>query len=404
MSTSIDLNNYMENDPTEERQLILVRPSTIYTDAIYDYITECLMVDDHTHGDGGLQKYASLDAIPQWIDLQHQFESPETVPPGYVPSDLYMLMHEDDPDTIIGMINLRHSLGNDYLAKHGGHIGYGVRPSFRRKGYARKMLICCLEKAASLGLDKVLICCDPENLGSRNTIISCGGIYESTAVTGDEQDDRFWIDVTPFKKENISVYDFQSGRGNYRGFSLEEKLEHFREIDYYNSLPCTFDGFMNVPFLSDDEIYLVCVDKQASPIVYVNGVLQPPEHDKNYAPSYIFAICKGGEKIGNCGLRIGYGYGKYNSNLYYGGQIGYDIHPEHRGNNYCARAVALLAPIAKMHNMTKLLITNNITNKASRRVCEKLGCTLVRVAKLPEWNDLYKGGQRYINIYEWDIG
>jgi len=53
--------------------------------------------------------------------------------------------------------------------------------------------------------------------------------------------------------------------------------------------------------------------------------------------------------------------------------------------------------------MTKLLITNHLHNEASRRVCEKLGLRLIRTARLPEWHDLYKDGQRFVIIYEWDI-
>ena len=53
--------------------------------------------------------------------------------------------------------------------------------------------------------------------------------------------------------------------------------------------------------------------------------------------------------------------------------------------------------------MKKLLITNAITNDASRRVCEKLGARLLRVARLPQWHDLYQEGRRFVNVFEWDI-
>ena len=119
---------------------------------------------------------------------------------------------------------------------------------------------------------------------------------------------------------------------------------------------------------------------------------------------YDFAICKDSEKIGEINLRVGYGgFGPDESSLYYGGQIGYGVDENHRGNGYAVRACRLLLPVAKAHDMTKLLITNHIGNDASRRVCEKLGLRLVRTIRLPEWHDLYKEGQRYINIFEWSI-
>jgi len=165
---------------------------------------------------------------------------------------------------------------------------------------------------------------------------------------------------------------------------IEAEVE--KEIAYYNALPCEFNGFIEVPALSDGEIFLVCTGKT------------PANPEKKWVPGYIFAICKGGEKIGELSLRIGYTNG-----LYYGGQIGYGINEAHRGNSYAARACKLIIPIAKAHGMVKLLITNNHTNAASKRVCEKLGAKLIRLVRLPEWSDLYKEGQRYENIYEWSI-
>jgi len=164
-----------------------------------------------------------------------------------------------------------------------------------------------------------------------------------------------------------------------------------KEIDYYNSLPCVFDGFIDVPKLTDGVVELVCIAKQ------------PGNLELKYVPGYDFMICKDGENVGRIGLRIGYGGGLYNSNLYYGGQIGYDVDEAHRGNGYAVRACRLLEPIAKVHDMGVLLITNNVHNRASMRVCEKLGTTLVSIVRLPEWTDMYKEGSRFQNIYEWNI-
>jgi len=67
------------------------------------------------------------------------------------------------------------------------------------------------------------------------------------------------------------------------------------------------------------------------------------------------------------------------------------------------RACRLLTYVAKSHKMGKLLITNGHKNEASKRVCEKLGAKWVRMARLPEWHDLYEEGLRFVNIFEWSI-
>jgi len=184
---------------------------------------------------------------------------------------------------------------------------------------------------------------------------------------------------------------FREYRDECRYAILRDEWEIQKEITYYNSLSCEFNGFVDVPRLESGDIYLVCLEKN----------IGNPE--KKHVPGYYFAICKNGEKIGQIGLRIGYGGGHYNSNLYYGGQIGYNIDKAYRGNGYAVEACRLIAPIARAHKMQKLLVTNDNENIASRRVCEKLGAKLIRMVRLPEWTDMYQEGQRFSNIYEWSI-
>jgi len=173
-------------------KLILVRPSEVHIAEIRAYRDEFRAHDTHAHGDNGLYGW---DDIPGWIDFCRKMQNKETLPnPKYVESDQYMLMLEGEP-RILGMINLRRSLKDGYLAEHAGNIGYGVRPLERRKGYATAMLKLCLEEARALGLAKVLICCDLDNAGSRGAIKACGGVFERLAITGCEVDERYWINL-----------------------------------------------------------------------------------------------------------------------------------------------------------------------------------------------------------------
>lgn len=171
--------------------LRLIKPCIEYADEIRAYRKECLDVDGHSHGDSGLSKYEDPLA---WIRQCDLMERQETLPnSSWVVASQFMLVY-DGERRILGMINFRHLL-NDYLAEYGGHIGYGTRPSERRKGYAKAILLLCLEKCRELGLDRVLITCLTSKEASRRTILSCGGKFDRTTHNAEENADmkRYWI-------------------------------------------------------------------------------------------------------------------------------------------------------------------------------------------------------------------
>ena len=90
------------------------------------------------------------------------------------------------------MIDIRHSL-NEHLFNFGGHIGYSVRKSERRKGYATRMLALALEECRRLGILRVLVTCDSENIASERTILINGGVLENTVPEDGRFTRRYWI-------------------------------------------------------------------------------------------------------------------------------------------------------------------------------------------------------------------
>lgn len=113
--------------------------------------------------------------------------------PGWVATSTYWLVNEQGK--IAGAVNIRHGL-TDKLLETGGHIGYGVVPSQRRKGYATQILAQSLQKARELGITRVLVTCDRGNAGSEKTIVKNGGVFESEFIEADGNVvRRFWIEL-----------------------------------------------------------------------------------------------------------------------------------------------------------------------------------------------------------------
>lgn len=111
------------------------------------------------------------------------------LPAGWVPCTTYWIVDSAEPGCVLGSLALRHHLDNDFLREYGGHIGYGVRPSARRRGVASAALRASLPHARTLGLDQVMLTCDDDNVPSRATIEGCGGVFERMAG----QRRRYWI-------------------------------------------------------------------------------------------------------------------------------------------------------------------------------------------------------------------
>lgn len=176
-----------------KENVILVKPDASYAEEIRSYREEMLLAGSSMDGTGSLRR---VEDPLEWLRQNTRMECRENLPENKVPATQFVLTASDSK-RIYGMLQVRHEL-NEYLQKFAGHIGYSVRPTERRKGYAKKMLKLALKFCKEeLGLNHVMVSCLVENEASRRTILACGGVFEEKVYEHIEHVwlEKYWISL-----------------------------------------------------------------------------------------------------------------------------------------------------------------------------------------------------------------
>lgn len=170
----------------------LIAPSKEFERQAFEYIQEFLKHNSEINGTAGLNRYDNYD---EWLLKLEKSLDIANIPEGKVPGNTYFFIRTED-SKIIGMITIRHKL-NESLFNRGGHIGYSIRPTERKKGYGTLMLKLALEKCKELNLSRVLITCNKVNVASAKVIENNNGILENEVFSEafSEITQRYWINL-----------------------------------------------------------------------------------------------------------------------------------------------------------------------------------------------------------------
>lgn len=190
------MNFYLE-EPTIERK----------KDAI-DYISEFLKYDSDINGTGLLDKYLKEESYENWLIYLSKVQNKDyAYSINFVPNRTFFLIREED-NKIVGMINIRLEL-NEKLKNSGGHIGYSIRPTERRKGYNKINLYLGLKKCFEYNIKDAWLDCVVSNLGSVKTIQALGGnlLKEDFSDKYGEVVQMYKINVIESLNKYSSIYD-----------------------------------------------------------------------------------------------------------------------------------------------------------------------------------------------------
>lgn len=176
-------------------KLRLVKLSEEYKEQLFE------MMDEWTNSGESIVPYTIRKN--DYHDFENYLAKLETKEPmdGLVPDSTFFCLDEER-NIFVGAVNIRHYLSEGLLL-NGGHIGDGVRPSERRKGIATKMIALALEECKKLGIHKVLMVCDKDNIGSAKSIKNNGGVFENEVTVDGVTEQRYWITLSSLVLEEF---------------------------------------------------------------------------------------------------------------------------------------------------------------------------------------------------------
>ena len=171
------------------QKLMLIEPSTSYKKVFQEMVEEIKKL-----GEENFDLYkGALDNFENYVGMLQDHAKGINLPQNWVPCYTYWLI--DECGNLLGVVRIRTQLGNEYLEKIAGHIGYDISPLFRNRGYGKKLLRFTLEHAKKLKINSLIVTSDTDNIASIKIIESNGGSFETEILDESTQIfvRRYWF-------------------------------------------------------------------------------------------------------------------------------------------------------------------------------------------------------------------
>lgn len=190
-------------------RLFLEVPSIKRKQDVKEYLEENVKYNSDLNGVGCIQN--CLDGMTYeecLLELERRENLDYVNQNNLVPSKTFFVVREND-NRIVGMINVRYKIKKEKLNTWASHIGYGIRPTERRKGYAKIALYLGILEEQKMGEDKILLVCTTDNIGSNKTILSLGGKLEKTEFDqyDEEMTNYYLLDIVDSIKRYYEYYE-----------------------------------------------------------------------------------------------------------------------------------------------------------------------------------------------------
>lgn len=330
-------------------KLVFVKPNLELKDKILEYKNEHFRCSEYEiHGSSMLDKLE----YEEWLD---RLENNKEI------ADTFVVIRKTD-NKIIGIIDIRYDLYNDFLKNYAGHIGYSVRPSERRKGYAIEILNESKRYLYNKNINKIMLSCFKENIGSRKTILRCGGFLDREFEYEGAILQIFYIEKETFKLVTPTI-------------KYKEKAKNFLNEFYEYNSPINGCGGLD-RFLKNNtyEEWLEKIDAD-----------QKREVTENKVPTKtMFLVNEKDDIVGIINIRLALNEKLRKRN----GNIGYSIRPTQRGKGYNKINLYLGLLECKKHGLKKVMLDCEKNNLGSAKTIQALGGILEREYLDEELNEI----------------